>query len=376
MTGLLTEAFKNLPAELTEQIRERIEIYQLSFADNTNRARSADYKVFAVWCKTNLPEGIQPIPCEPETIERFLWSMAEKPKVDDKTGEPVYKKVKGSDTPVQVMEAYKSTNTLSRYVATLKYMHDVAIESARDVTKNYQFGRELQNPAQTKRVTMTLKAIRKKFLGKTRQRQAAPMKYVMLENIVANLDDSLRDKLYKALISFAFDSMMRCSELVRVELSDIHYDPELGSAEVFVPFHKADQEGEGGYRYLSQRTVDYLNEWLDSAGIDSGLVFRSVDVKNHILPSMHKDRIARIFKNLAKKSGYLYKDISAHSTRVGAAQELLLDGATLPQLMVVGDWKSPAMPVRYAKRIDAKKGAMAEYHKHRKLRKSENDSIE
>lgn len=375
MSLSIADEFKNLPAELTEQIKERIETYQLSFADNTNRARSADYKVFAAWCKTNLPECTQPIPCEPETIERFLWSMAEKPKVDDKTGEPVYKKVKGSDTPVHVMEAYKSTNTLSRYVATLKYMHDVAIESARDVTKNYQFGRELQNPAQTKRVTMTLKAIRKKYLGKNRQRQAAPIKYDMLENIVATLGDSLRDKLNKALISFAFDSMMRCSELVRVDLSDIHYDYELGSAEVFVPYHKADQEGEGGYRYLSPRTVGYMNDWLDAAGIDSGLVFRSVDVKKHILPNMHKDRVARIFKSLAKKSGYSYMDISAHSTRVGAAQELLLDGATLPQLMVVGDWKSPAMPVRYAKRIDAKKGAMAEYHKHRKQRNSEKESI-
>lgn len=370
MSLSIADEFKNLPAELTEQIKERIETYQLSFADNTNRARSADYKVFAAWCKTNLPEGIQPIPCEPETIERFLWNMAEKPKVDKKTGEPIYKKIKGSDIPVQVMEAFKSTNTLSRYVATLKYLHDVAIESARDVTKNYQFGRELQNPAQTKRVTMTLKAIRKKYLGKSRQRQAAPMKYDMLENIVASLGDSLRDTLYKTLISFAFDSMMRCSELVRVDLSDIHYDQELGSAEVFVPFHKADQEGEGGYRYLSQRTVEYLHEWLDAAGIDSGLVFRSIDAKNHILTHMHKDRVARIFKNLAKNSGYLYKDISAHSTRVGAAQELLLDGATLPQLMVVGDWKSPAMPVRYAKRIDAKKGAMAEYHKHRSEKSS------
>lgn len=374
MTGLLTEAFKNLPAVLHGQIKERIEAYQLSFADNTNRAHSADYKVFAAWCKTNLPEDADVIPCEPETIERFLWSMAEKPKVDKETGQPVYKKVKGSDIPVQVMEPYKSTNTLSRYVATLKYLHDVAIESARDVTGNYQFGRELQNPAQTKRVTMTLKAIRKKYLGKNRQRQAAPMKYDMLENIVASLGDSLRDTLYKALISFAFDSMMRCSELVRVELSDIHYDQETGSAEVFVPFHKADQEGEGSYRFLSQRTVDFLHEWLDAAGIDSGLVFRSVDAKNHILTHMHKDRVARIFKNLAKRSGYLYKDISAHSTRVGAAQELLLDGATLPQLMVVGDWKSPAMPVRYAKRIDAKKGAMAEYHKHRKERDKERSS--
>lgn len=370
MSLSIADEFKNLPAELTEQIKERIETYQLSFADNTNRARSADYKVFAAWCKTNLPEGTQPIPCEPETIERFLWSMAEKPKVDKKTGELIYKKVKGSDVPVQVMEVFKSTNTLSRYVATLKYLHDVAIESARDVTKNYQFGRELQNPAQTKRVTMTLKAIRKKYLGKSRQRQAAPMKYDMLENIVASLGDSLRDTLYKALISFAFDSMMRCSELVRVDLSDIHYDQELGSAEVFVPFHKADQEGEGGYRYLSQRTVEYLHVWLDAAGIDSGLVFRSIDARNHILTHMHKDRVARIFKNLAKNSGYLYKDISAHSTRVGAAQELLLDGATLPQLMVVGDWKSPAMPVRYAKRIDAKKGAMAEYHKHRSEKSS------
>lgn len=186
----------------------------------------------------------------------------------------------------------------------------------------------------------------------------------MLDNIIDSLGDGLRDTLYKALISVAFDTMMRCSELVRIELEHITFDPD-GTGSVYIGWSKTDQKGEGSDRYISAETVDLINEWCHQAHIESGRLFRSVAAGDRVLDSMHKDRIARIFKNLAKLNGYSYKEISAHSTRVGAAQELLMDGANLPGMMVAGGWKSATMPARYARRLEVKKGAMAEMSKRR-----------
>ncbi len=39
---------------------------------------------------------------------------------------------------------------------------------------------------------------------------------------------------------------------------------------------------------------------------------------------------------------------TGHSGRVGSAQDLTRGGHSLPQIMQLGRWKSPAMPARYA----------------------------
>ena len=44
------------------------------------------------------------------------------------------------------------------------------------------------------------------------------------------------------------------------------------------------------------------------------------------------------------------------------AQDLVKDGATLPELMQAGRWTSPAMPAHYARNQLASQGAVARYH--------------
>ena len=356
----LIEAIESLPLALKAEVRERIETYDESFAENTSRARASDYRVYAAWCRDNLPPETSPIPADPKWIENFIEDMSTRPKLD-KSGKPVYTYEKG--VRVQATEQYKSVSTISRYLASLKYLHDAALASVRDVTGDYSFANDITNPVKAERVSMKLRAIKKRYRTRT-QKQASPIRLDMVEKIVNELDDSLRDTLYKALISFAFDTMLRCSELVRVECGQIEYFPE-GGASVYIAWSKTDQEGKGSHRYLSAYSAQLLKDWLHASGITEGLVFRSVARDNTILESMHKDRVARIFKKIAGRSELSSEGISAHSTRVGAAQDLMADGASLASLMVAGDWKSPAMPARYAGRINVKEGAMAELHKHR-----------
>ena len=64
--------------------------------------------------------------------------------------------------------------------------------------------------------------------------------------------------------------------------------------------------------------------------------------------------VSRIYKTLAKQAG-LSKEaidgISGHSMRVGGAQDLLIGGASLPQIMVKGGWAKTDTVMRYVERV-------------------------
>lgn len=338
-----------------QAIEKRILSYNRAFSDNTNRARKADFKVYKAWCEER---GVSLVPAEPVNIEQFLWnSMGVEDysvlgEVKDRKGDPVI-------TPL------KSVATVERYLATLKYLHHVSseINNEFNVNANYDPQKD-KNPVDTLLVRSTLKSIKREF-NLTPQQQADPILIEHLKQIFDVLGDSRRHLLYKALISVAFDSMLRCSELVRIRVEHITANSN-GAGRVYIPFHKTDPDGKGSYRYLSSTSIRYINAWREASKIQSGLLFRSLTYnwrREYVLKSMSKSRVAKIYKEVGELCGFKVENISAHSTRVGAAQELLKNGATLASLMHAGDWKSEAMPVRYAAKLDVDKGAMADLAK-------------
>ena len=52
--------------------------------------------------------------------------------------------------------------------------------------------------------------------------------------------------------------------------------------------------------------------------------------------------------------------LSAHSTRVGAAQDMIAYGIELPAILHSGRWKSTAMVNRYGERLLAQRSAAAQ----------------
>lgn len=64
--------------------------------------------------------------------------------------------------------------------------------------------------------------------------------------------------------------------------------------------------------------------------------------------------VSRIFKSLARSAELndeVIKGISGHSMRVGAAQDLLMNGASLPQIMVKGGWSKTDTVMRYIDKV-------------------------
>lgn len=51
--------------------------------------------------------------------------------------------------------------------------------------------------------------------------------------------------------------------------------------------------------------------------------------------------------------------ISGHSSRVGAAQDMVRHGVDLPAVMQAGRWRSPEMVGRYTRRLDARRSGAA-----------------
>jgi hypothetical protein len=65
-------------------------------------------------------------------------------------------------------------------------------------------------------------------------------------------------------------------------------------------------------------------------------------------------------------------DFSAHSTRVGTVQNLIESGADLPGAMNAGGYKSPAMVARYARKLLASRGAVAQMRRRKPSAKKDN----
>ena len=88
----------------------------------------------------------------------------------------------------------------------------------------------------------------------------------------------------------------------------------------------------------------------NSFGINAGRLFRGIKNNKEITTSLNKAQINKIFKKLALKADVdkeIIKKISGHSTRVGAAQNLLRSGANLATILNKGRWTKIDTAMRY-----------------------------
>jgi hypothetical protein len=121
--------------------------------------------------------------------------------------------------------------------------------------------------------------------------------------------------------------------------------------------------GDQKERYLALEARVALEHWLKAAHIHGGPIFRRLESNGHTgSRAVTSAEVARTFKRIASLINLdptrPTTRISAHSTRIGAAQDLTAAGAALPEIMIAGGWKSPQMPAHYARKLDTRQGAM------------------
>ncbi len=174
----------------------------------------------------------------------------------------------------------------------------------------------------------------------------------------------------RALLHVAYDSLLRVGELVRVTLEHIEFYDD-GTADLKVGKRKDNQEGEPEYAFLSHETVLELRRWCAMAQIDTGPLFcsmnkigvlqthRSAGIQKALTPS----KVWDVYKAIAQQIGEEPTLFSCHSTRVGAAQDMLKANIEMPAVIQAGRWASDRMPSRYAKKGNVRHGGMAQLSK-------------
>ena len=123
---------------------------------------------------------------------------------------------------------------------------------------------------------------------------------------------------------------------------------------------KTDQEGQGAIAPVTLDAMRHLLAWTEAAGTTDGPLFRAVVKGGRIGDALDAGEVGRIFKAMARAAGLLEADatrFSGHSTRVGAAQDMLRYGEQLPAIMQAGRWKTAEMVGRYTAKQGARQSA-------------------
>ncbi|WP_313806676.1 tyrosine-type recombinase/integrase, partial [Sphingobium sp.] len=235
-----------------------VEATLAAMAPNTVRGLLADMAGFGEACRRC---GVSALPAQPTSVIAFLKARA--------AGEGGLARAKPA--------------TLSRILWAIATFHRLF---------------DLPDPTKDRLVALTLKGLRRE-LG-TAQRQARPLRYkgsvsdvfegdargmslkALLDGCPSD-EKGLRDR---ALLSVAYDTGLRASELVAIDIAHIRPSSDPDTRLLHIPRHKGDQEGEGATAFLSMRSVLALKAWIavmaemrDLPEITEGPLFRRLFIK-------------------------------------------------------------------------------------------------
>lgn len=183
--------------------------------------------------------------------------------------------------------------------------------------------------------------------------QAFPITRPLLNQLLSVCGTDIRGLRDRALLLLAYDSMRRRAELVSLRIEDIQIC-DRGRCSILLRKSKTDQVSSGHWIHLTEETTAAITSWLRSSEIKDGHLLRGINLGNNICPELGASQVIRIFKSLAQKADLepdLVSAISGHSMRVGAAQDLLQQGASLPQIMVKGGWVKTGTVMRYIDKV-------------------------
>lgn len=374
----LSWAVVNMRAGATIVVNEAlIAAYQAASSPHSIRALKSDLEAFDLWCRRHNRIAL---PALPETVADYL---------DDRAA-------KGSKPA-----------SLSRYKASIAKVHQLL---------------DLKDPTPAPLVKLRLAAVRRD--KGTAQEQARPLRFkgpvrdverdkargLNIRALLESCPDDLPGLRDRALLSTAYDTGLRASELVAVAVEHIieAINPEARLLNILRS--KGDPEGEGATAFLSPRTVAVIAAWTEAAEITAGPLFRRVQVRRYKAraavrgrpidsisgretwdlrktlskpaeparveydigtAALHPGSIGPIYRAIVQRAfdagalpdlmaedlARLLKGISAHSTRVGLNQDLFASGEDLAGIMDALRWKSPRMPLLYNRNLAAEHGA-------------------
>jgi integrase len=193
-------------------------------------------------------------------------------------------------------------------------------------------------------------ALRRMRRGQSAERrQARGINEDLLLRMIAAQPRTLTGTRNRALLSLGYDFLARRSELTALEVGDIKFS-EGGGLRAIIRRSKGDQFGRGRLVYGSRRSAKHLNAWLKCLPEGGGLLFRAVSgckVLDRPLCGRSVSNIVKLSVVKARGARPRECEVSGHSLRVGAAQDLLVRGHDISAIMRAGGWDSVRVVSNY-----------------------------
>ena len=286
-------------------LQETIIKIEGAYAPSTIRAYRADFRDFIHFCHERNGNAL---PTEPHLVVQYICKLT---------------------------ASGRSSASIRRALCGLSAIHKL---------------NRFDDPTKDPDVALEMRRMHRK-LGRSSS-QAGSINADTLDKLLLATDDSIRGIRDRALLLVAYDTLCRRSELVSLQVKDVKSNIKNGveTSSILLRKSKTDQDSTGKWLHLSQRAHLALIEWMKELPKEQEILFcglnRSLDISDQI----GAGQINRIYKKIARNAGLSeleVEGISGHSMRVGAAQDLLNSGASMPIIMQRGRWSKTDTVMRY-----------------------------
>jgi len=252
------------------------EIYtQANKAKRTKIEYARDWRSFLNWCTLS---GVCALPAKPDTVANYIVHLAEE---------------------------NKKVSTIKRALVSISQVHK---------------REHLDSPCSLGIVRETLKgAIR--LLGAHKTRKTPLLVEDLMRMLQTQSEEDLMGVRNRALLLLGFSGALRRSELVGLNVEDLHFVKE--GIELHIHQSKTDQEQEGqkiGIPYgknLHTCPVRAIQTWIYRAQLKDGPLFRAVYKKGGLGQRLYGLDVARIIKRIALLCGLDPAQYAGHSLRAG-----------------------------------------------------------
>ena len=282
-----------------DRVLERLEG---AYAPNTLRSYYVDATAFVDWCEE---QNIEAFPITSATLRSYI----------------------------EFMKLTLRYSTIRRRISSLRRLN--ALLGYDDET-------------QTEEIYLTIRRLKREKL--IEQRQAVGINQDLLIKMIAAQPETLAGIRNRALLSVGYDFLARRSELVALRTTDIRFTND-GALKGTIRKSKTDQYGRGRLVFGSERSAKLVRKWLRHKPKEIHSIFCAINhgrcVDKPICDRNVNDIIKRgvIKVKCCERPSDL--EVSGHSLRVGAAQDLLIKGYDLAAIMRAGGWSNPCTVSRY-----------------------------
>jgi len=289
----------------TKLLQETILKIEGAYAPSTTRAYWTDFSDFIHFC---VDRNANALPAAPNLVVRYICQLT------------------GSG---------RSSASIRRALCGLSAIHKL---------------NRFDDPTKDPDVALEMRRMHRR-LGRS-SRQAGGINANTLEKLLLATDDSIRGIRDRALLLVAYDTLCRRSELVSLQVKDVKINNKNGieTSSILLRKSKTDQDSTGKWLHLSQRAHLALVEWMKELPKEQKMLFCGLNRALDFSANIGAGQINRIYKRIARKAGLdesAIEGISGHSMRVGAAQDLLNSGASMPIIMQRGRWSKTDTVMRY-----------------------------